>query len=81
MLEVVPAGRRQGRIQRRRPFFVGLGEAPHLVRCQAKITERLAERLADVDRVQELLPCLDGQPCLRFAPSTGSGRVVLRLPA
>ena len=24
---------------------------------------------------------LDGQPCLRFAPSAGSGRVVLRLSA
>ena len=81
VLEVAASGSCQGCIERRRPRFVGLGEAPHLVRCQAEITERLAEGCATVDRVEELLACVDGQPCLRFAPPTGPGRVVLRLPA
>jgi len=78
---VLPAGSCQSHLKRRRPRFVGLGEAPHLVRCQAKIAEGLPEWFAVVDRVEEPLTCRDGEPCLRFAPSASLGRVVLRLPA
>jgi hypothetical protein len=38
--------------------MVGLGESPHLVGSQPKITENCPERLATVDRIKELLPQL-----------------------
>jgi hypothetical protein len=38
MLEVVTTSCRQSRLQRGRPFFVGLGEPPHLVGGQTKVT-------------------------------------------
>jgi hypothetical protein len=59
VLEVIPARCRQGGLQFLRPFRVGLGEPPHLVRGQTKITEHRSERLAAVDRVEELLPNID----------------------
>ncbi len=34
----------------------------HLVRCQGEIAHRQAEWFAGADRVEELLPYLDGQP-------------------
>jgi hypothetical protein len=40
--------------------MVGLGEPPHLIRGQAKITQYLRERLAAVDGVEELLPYFGG---------------------
>jgi hypothetical protein len=46
MLEVVPAGCRYGGLKRCRPFVVGLGQYPHLVRGQPKITKHLPKRLA-----------------------------------
>ena len=37
--EVATSGSCQSHLKRRRPVLVGFGESPHLVRCQAKITE------------------------------------------
>jgi hypothetical protein len=67
VLEVIPTGCRQGSLQLLGPFLVGLGEPPHLIGSQAKVTEHRAERLAVVDRVEELLPHLYGEPrlCIR----------------
>ena len=59
VLEVVPAGCRQCGLQYLQPFLVGLGEPPHLVGSQAKIAQYLPERLAAVDRIEELLPHLE----------------------
>jgi hypothetical protein len=55
VLKVVPAGRRQGSLQLLGPFLVSLGEPPHLVGGQAKITEHVPERLTTVDGVKKLL--------------------------
>jgi len=59
VLQVIPTGCRQCGLQLLGPFLVGLGESPHLIRCQLELAERRPERLASVDRVQELLPYLD----------------------
>jgi hypothetical protein len=59
VLEVVPASCRQGGLQSGCPLTIGLGESPHLVRCQAEVPERRPERLECVDGVQKLLPQLD----------------------
>jgi hypothetical protein len=59
VLEVVPPGCHQCGFELLRPFLIGLGEPPHLVRGQAEITERLAKRLTSVDRIKELPPYLD----------------------
>jgi hypothetical protein len=53
VLEVIPTGCRQGSLQLLGPFLVGLGEPPHLIGSQAKVTEHRAERLAVVDRVDQ----------------------------
>jgi hypothetical protein len=58
--EVVTAGCCQGGLQLLGPFLVGLGEPPHLIRSQAKITQYLPERLAPIDGVKELLPYFGG---------------------
>ena len=50
---------RQGGLQLGRPLVVGPGEAKHLVRGQVQVTEHRSERLARIDRVQELLPHLE----------------------
>jgi hypothetical protein len=60
VLEVVSAGCRQSSLQPLGSFRVGLGQPPHLVGCQVKVAEHPAERLAAVDRFQELLPYLGG---------------------
>ena len=39
VLEVVASGSCQGHLECRQPLLVGLGESPHLVQRQAKITE------------------------------------------
>jgi hypothetical protein len=49
MLEVVSAGGHQGSLQCGRPFLVGLGEAPDLVRGLAEIAEYRPEGLAVID--------------------------------
>jgi hypothetical protein len=81
MLQVVPASSRQGGLERTRPLVVSLGQSPHLVRCQAKITEHLPERLADIDGVQEPLPHFYREPVLRPRSPVCPPGVVLRLPA
>ena len=81
VLEVMPSGRSQCGLKRRRPLFVCLGEPPDLVRRQAKITQYLPERPAAADRVQQLLPCIDGQTCLRSRSPARPGGVILRSPA
>jgi hypothetical protein len=60
VLKVVAARCCQGGIQLFGPFVVGLGESPHLIRSQAKITQYLPERLAPIDGVKELLPYFGG---------------------
>ena len=52
---------RQGSLERGRPRFIGLGEPPHLVRCQDEVAQRQAEWFAVTDRVEELLAYFDGQ--------------------
>ena len=81
MPEVCPAGCCQGGLQFLRPFRVGLGQPPDLVGGQAKFTEHRAERLAVVDRVEELLAHLYGEPLLRLAPKACPRGVVLRFTA
>jgi hypothetical protein len=81
VLEVLPTGCRQGGLQLLGPFLVGLGEAPHLIGSQAKITQYLPERLAAVDRIEELLAHLGRESLLRLAPEAGLGGVVLGLAA
>jgi hypothetical protein len=81
VLEVIPTGCRQGGLQLLGPFLVGLGEPPHLVGSQAKVTEHRAERLAVVDRVEELLPHLDGEPRLCISSEARPRCVLLRFTA
>jgi hypothetical protein len=81
VLAVMPSGRSQCGLKRRRPLFVCLGEPPDLVRRQAKITQYLPERLAAVDRIQELLAPLGRESLLRVAPEAGPCGDVLRLTA
>ena len=58
VLEVIPTHCRQGCIQHLGPLLVGLGQSPHLVRGEAEVTEHCPERLAGIDRVEELLTLL-----------------------
>jgi hypothetical protein len=72
VLEVLPAGRVQRGIERRRPFLIALGKAPHLVGGQVEIAEHSPERLAAVNGVEEPPPyfgretrlCPASEPCL-----------------
>ena len=50
VLEVAAAGCRERSLEFCRPLPVGLGQSPHLVRCQSKISECRPERLTSVDR-------------------------------
>jgi hypothetical protein len=54
VLEVNPARCCQGAIQLLGPFRVGFGESPNLVGGHAEVADHRAERLAVVDRVEEL---------------------------
>jgi hypothetical protein len=56
VLEVLPAGCRQGGLQRRRPPRIGLGQPPDLIGRQSQVAKQTAERLAAREAVQELLP-------------------------
>jgi hypothetical protein len=60
VLEVIPAGGRQGGLELVRPFRVGPGQPPHLIGSQVKIAQYLPERPAAIDRLEELLPRLGG---------------------
>ena len=59
VLEVAPAGSRQGSLQRCRPLIISLCQAPHLIGSQAKITEHLPKRSARIDGCQKLPPHLN----------------------
>jgi hypothetical protein len=56
VIEILSAGCCKGDLQLRRPLLVSFSESPDLVGGQVEITEYRSERLAAVDRVQELLP-------------------------
>jgi hypothetical protein len=79
MLDVVPTSSR--RLQRYRPILISLREAPHLVRGQAEFAERRPERLAAVDRVEELLAHFGGKSLLRPGSSASSLVVGVRSTA
>ena len=81
VLKVVPAGSHQGSLNRSRPLFVGLSQAPNLVRGQAKVSERSPERLTVVDAIQELPTFLHRQPFLCPPPEACPGGLVLRFTA
>jgi hypothetical protein len=51
VLEVDSTGSGQSGLQCCRPSLVGLGQSPHLVRCQSKISQCRPERLTSVDRI------------------------------
>jgi hypothetical protein len=57
--------------------FVGLAEPPHLIGVQAEISGRLAEWLAVVDRIEELLADLGWQSLLR--PCSPASSLVVRV--
>jgi hypothetical protein len=76
VLEVISAGGGKGRgLKLLRPLLIGPGQSPHLIGGQAKVTEHPVERLAAVNGVQEPLPYLDGQACLR--PGSAAGALVV----
>jgi hypothetical protein len=77
VLEVVPAGRCQSGLKRRRPLLVGFSEPPNLVRRQAEVAKRLAEWLTIVNRIEELLPRVVRQPLVRSRPFPGSLSVAM----
>jgi hypothetical protein len=51
VLEVIPAARGQGGLKGCRPLLVGLGEAPHLIGCQAKLAQHRTERPAAAESI------------------------------
>lgn len=81
MLDVVPTSSRQRSLQRYRPILISLREAPHLVGGQAEFAERRPERLAAVDRVEELLAHFGGESHLRPGSSASPPVVGVRSTA
>jgi len=71
-LDVIATNSCQGGVLQGRPFMIGLGQPPNLIRGEAKVVQRLAEWFAVVDRIEEFLPTVDGQPPLR----SGAGPVL-----
>jgi hypothetical protein len=65
VLQVFSPACRQRSLELLGPLVVGPGKPKHLVRGQLEITEHRPKRLTRVDSVEELLPHLDGQACLR----------------
>jgi hypothetical protein len=63
------------------PFVVGLGEPPHLIGSQAKITQDLPERLAPIDGIQEHLAHLGRESLLRLGSEAFPRCVRLRFTA
>jgi hypothetical protein len=80
VLGVGLAGCRQGGLQRLRPLLIGPGQSPHLIGSQAKISQYLPERLAAIDRIEELQPYLGWEPLVRSGSSTGPQVVAVRPP-
>ena len=81
VLQVISAARRQSGLQLLGPFLIGPGEPKHPVRGQVQVAEHPPERLARIDRIQELLPYFDGQSLLRSGSSPGSLSVAVGPPA
>jgi hypothetical protein len=81
MLKVVPTGSRQSGLQRRRPLFVGPGQAPHLIRRQSKISKCRPERFTGIDRAQELLTQPDWEPLPRSRSAECPLSLCVRRPA
>jgi hypothetical protein len=81
MLQVFSSACRQSSLELLGPLVVGPGEPEHLVRGQPKITEHRTERLPRIDRINKLLPYLDGQACLGSGLSPDSLGVAVRSPA
>jgi hypothetical protein len=71
VLQVVSAARRQGGLQLLAPFLIGPGEPEHPVRGQAEVAQYRPEWLTRIDRVEEPLPHIDGEPLLRSGQPPG----------
>jgi hypothetical protein len=81
VLQVFSPAYCQGSIQLLGPLLVSPGEPEDPVRGQAQVTEHRPEGTSCVDSIQEPLPHLDGQPCLRSRLSPSSLGVAVRPPA
>jgi len=81
VFQIIPAGCRQCGLQLGRLLLVGLGQSPGLIGCKAEVTEHCTERLAAVNRVQELLAHVGRESLFRFAPSACPGLAALELAA
>jgi hypothetical protein len=77
MLEIVPAGCRQGCLQCCRPLRVGLGEAPDLVGGKPEVADDGTERLASVDRIQEVLAHVGRESLLRSRSFAIAGNIAV----
>jgi hypothetical protein len=64
VLELIATNSCQGGVLQSRPFMIGLGQPPNLIRDEAKVAERPAEWFAVVDRIEEFLPYVDGESLL-----------------
>ena len=71
MLQVVSAACRQGGLQLLAPFLIGPGEPKHPVRGQAEVAQYRPEWLTRIDRVEEPVPHLEGEPLLRSGQPPG----------
>jgi hypothetical protein len=81
VLQVVSEGCRQGGLQLLAPFLIGPGEPKHPVRGQAEVAQYRPEWLTRIDRVEEPLPHLDGEPLLRSGQPPGLLGVAVCLSA
>jgi hypothetical protein len=81
VLQVLAAGCRQGGVQLHRPFLVRFGETPHLLRCQAEISDQSLKRSARIDAIEKPLSDYGGEPCLRFGSLAASFSVSVCLTA
>jgi hypothetical protein len=81
VLQVVSEGCRQGGLQLLAPFLIGAGEPKHPVRGEAEVGQYRPEWLTRIDRVEEPLPHLDGEPLLRSGQPPGLLGVAVCLSA
>jgi hypothetical protein len=56
VLQITAAAYGQGFLECFSPFLVGFCEPPNLIGRESQVAKQTAERLASVERVQELLP-------------------------
>lgn len=81
VLEVVSTRCRQGGFKRCRPLPIHPGHTPNLVWCQVEVAKHAAERLARIDRIDELLADLGREALLRSRPPESSLSVAVRSAA